>query len=726
MQSLPISILFGTVPRSFRIKNFYIRNWVDNFYSMKKIVITLFCSICSLLLFAQNQKYPGKELTPEKKEYVYKQKVYPTGIDNYLFSTYYYNGKKAYNLRNLTLSSSAGEIVSLRINPSGTSYAILSQKGGKSTVAVYDLWRAKKMLHEFEDIDNVGAICYSPDARKLVLATDSELLYFDARRYTLADTMSMPFAARQLAISGNNYFVAAAAGKRLFVWNMEDKSIRKELELDVDINGLAFSDDCNTFAVLTADGLLTTYDTQDFFIMQSLDAMGEARHMAFHPEGKYMAVVTGDKRISVVNMLDPTDRTYIDNAEGGTSDARFVRDGKKQIFLTYNTLGSIMYRLMSELAPYYTKLLADELNDRMNTWLKRMPGETLEEYNERVNDETRIEQMKLFEQEIATRMAENLLERSEVTLGNYNPETNMLAVNFNTMPSIYLNVPTEEVNDFMDAGNLEFRNVKYGLTKNDKFELVYTDVYNKISGKTYVFDNRDRRSLEHLKEDGNYVPLQLIQQSNMEEMVLQDIKEKVVDAAKRQNAISDHTNITVDAKIISDVDASGKKIMNYRINFSYEVEKGFSAQEDFAPGKYKTEESGAATSMLSVVKNAFEGEFARYVKSGKKLAIKITGMADALPINGKIAYDGCYGDFENEPIYKDEDLSNITVTCESGITQNEQLAFLRAMGVKEKIAGNVAGIASMNTDYRYYIKLTEGRGGEFRRINVEFTFINAF
>ena len=97
--------------------------------------------------------------------------------------------------------------------------------------------------------------------------------------------------------------------------------------------------------------------------MQSMDAMGEALGMSFHPEGKYLAVVSGDKRVAVVNVLDPTDRTYMDNADGGTSDARFVRDGKKQIFLTYNTAGSIVYRLMSELAPYYTKLLADELNE---------------------------------------------------------------------------------------------------------------------------------------------------------------------------------------------------------------------------------------------------------------------------------------------------------------------------------------------------------------------------
>jgi len=89
-----------------------------------------------------------------------------------------------------------------------------------------------------------------------------------------------------------------------------------------------------------------------------------------------------------------------------------------------------------------------------------------------------------------------------------------------------------------------------------------------------------------------------------------------------------------------------------------------------------------AMSMLAIMKTAFEKDFAQYVHAGKKLRVKITGMADASPINGKITYDGCYGEYTNEPVYKDNDLSNITVTKESGVTQNDQLAFLRAVGVK--------------------------------------------
>ena len=101
-------------------------------------------------------------------------------------------------------------------------------------------------------------------------------------------------------------------------------------------------------------------------------------------------------------------------------------------------------------------------------------------------------------------------------------------------------------------------------------------------------------------------------------------------------------------------------------------------------------------------------------------------MADGLPINGRIAYDGTYGEFIGEPVYKNGDLSNITVTKNTGITENEQLAFLRAVGVKNYIGKNLPEFKEMNVDYLHNIEVTEGKGGEFRRIAVEFIFVDAF
>ena len=44
---------------------------------------------------------------------------------------------------------------------------------------------------------------------------------------------------------------------------------------------------------------------------------------------------------------------------------------------------------------------------------------------------------------------------------------------------------------------------------------------------------------------------------------IKEIK-KVMEEAKHENKITDHTNISVNTEVLSDVDASGKQIMNYK------------------------------------------------------------------------------------------------------------------------------------------------------------------
>ena len=680
----------------------------------------------SILFSANSSVVAQDEAISSKTVYTYKQKQVPVGFDNYQMATYYYNGKRTYNLRGYVASETAGAVEFLKVNPSGTSFALLSKKNDEAKITIYDLWKAERKLGEIKKVNNASAIAYTPDARKLIVANPVGMLIYDARTYEVVDHIPSPIIAQQVVVSPNNYCLAATDGTRLIIWNMESKSVRKEIELGAAVNDVAFSEDSKSCAVLTADGKLAIYDTQSFLISNVYDAMGDAISCAFNPDGKYIAVVCGDRRIALVNLMDNTDRNYIDEESGGINNAHFVRDYKEHVFLVYNTADAIIYRRMTELAPNYTKLLADELDLRMTDWMKQMPEESLEDYKLRVNEDTRMEQMRVFEQEIATRLADNLVTMSEITLGNYNLESNMLSVNFDNMPTIYLEVPSEEVNGFVNTDDLEFSNVKYGLTGEDKFELIYVDIRNKTTGKTYTYNNLERRSLEYLKLDEDFVPLEVIQQSNMQEMKLQEIKETVVSMAKEQNTISDHTNITVKANVESSTNADGKKIMNYVTNFSYTVEKEYSAQEDFAPGKYKAEESGAAMSMMQIIKQALEGEFAQYVKSGKKLLVKITGMADAMPINGTIAYDGSYGDYVGEPVYKNKVLGNITLTKADGIKENEQLAFVRALGVKDYLAKNIAGITTMDTDYNYNIEVTSGKGGEFRRITVQLIFVDAF
>ncbi|MDE7141739.1 MAG: hypothetical protein K2O33_02455 [Muribaculaceae bacterium] len=425
----------------------------------------------------------------------------------------------------------------------------------------------------------------------------------------------------------------------------------------------------------------------------------------------------------LINLINDEQETY-DIEEGFVTDLRFIPDSRRNTLMTYTTLNAVKAKRMEHLAPYYGKLISDQVNDRMNEWMKMLPGETLEEYQARVNEESRAAQMRLFESEISTQFAGDQLSMAEVSLGKYNRTNGMLQVDFSTMPSILLPVPEDNIAAFTDASDISFTDVRYGVLPDDNFEIIYAKVVNRNHGETYVYDNIERMPLSFMEGDDNVVSLEIIQQQMMEEKKLQEIRQQVIERSKQQNIISDHTHITVDSKVVPDFDANGEKILNYLVKFTYEVDPEFSAEEDFLPGKYHVEESGAATSMLTIVKEAFEGDFAQYLKDGKKLKINISGTADSSPIICGIPYDGSFGEIVEEPVWQNGELSSITIADKA--MQNEQLALLRAMGVRKYLNDNVRDIAKMNTDYRYEVNVAQDKGGQYRRITTEFTFIDAF
>ena len=130
--------------------------------------------------------------------------------------------------------------------------------------------------------------------------------------------------------------------------------------------------------------------------------------------------------------------------------------------------------------------------------------------------------------------------------------------------------------------------------------------------------------------------------------------------------------------------------------------------------------------MLALVKEALEGDFAQYVKEGKKLNVTLSGTADATPIVSRIIYDGTYGDLVEIPVYQDGQIMPMTIMNKQQITQNEQLAFLRAYSVKDYLNKNIEALGGMNSSYRYDINVAQDKGSEFRRITIEFNFIDAF
>lgn len=687
-------------------------------YRLRIGIFTLMTAIC-LGVYAQTSRISVD------KNMVYRLKETPSRLDNYLFSTYFASDKDTYNLKDLKMAHLPATVTDIKINPAGYSFATISRKGNKGEVNVFDINVANRQLGTLKGLANPTALCYSADSKTLIIADGTTLMLCDAKNLAPLSTIPIDGITHAIATDPNGFYIAVAMPDRVDIISTATGILRKSLPAVAPIADISFSETGNLLGVLTRDGTLSTYDANDFSLVKSYENLGSPASLSFHPDNKYAAVASDGHRIIFINLVDDSDRPELADTDGPRSYVRFLKDGKDNLYITYDAPSAIKYKRITGFLPNYTKIMRDELNTRMREWAKMKPFETEEEYARRVNEESMEKQKRLFANEIATSLAGDLISHSNVTLGRYNPQTGALALSIGNLPAIYLKVPQQDMATFGDGAGLQFSNAVYGITPDDKFELIYVDVYNPANGKKYAFDNLDRQNLDFLLTDDSFVSLDLIRQSTREDVVLKGIKDRIVDDARARNLISDHTNIEVDTRIVPSFNSAGERINNYRVDLAYTVEKGFSECEDFPAGKFRIADSNAAASMLRIIRQAFENDFASYIAPGKSLIIDITGSADALPINGMLAYRGDYGEFDNEPAKIDGNLSAISVNSRSGIRTNEQLAFIRAQALRDYLQRELPALGGMKTDYRYNINVSNGRGGEYRRINVSFIFVDA-
>lgn len=680
-------------------------------------------SILSLLFFAVFNN--SAEVVKINKMLTYKQAVNPEIIDNYMFATYFTNAKKAYNLRGFEIESTGNNIQDLKINPAGYSFAVLYGKPGKTAVRIQSFNPSRKIKEELKGLIAPTAICYMPDSRQIAVADDGKIKFYNSKNYELERVIPIANSPSSLAISPNGQLAIAIFPNYAQILTISTGEVRKTINFSSPAS-VAFNPSSTQFGILTQDGKLTIYSTGDISAVNTFENLGAGKSLFFHPDENYVGMIVDGNRVEFVNLYDASDRPVIYDKD--LTWARFLHDGFGDLYLATSGNNIIKYRKIEGFVPNYSLLLNQKVEERMREWTKMRPGETELEYRERVNEESMRRQRQLFMNEAASELAlaAGLGSFSDVTLGRYNPSDGTLIISLGGLNDIYLIVPPEDMAGFGDGNNLQFSNHVFSLNHDNNFELIYVQVYNPTNNKTYIFDNLDGQELNFLMSDNNFVSLDLIMQSSREDVMLNDIKNRILEEARNNNILSDHTTINVETHIEPATDDMGHKINNYHVDFTYMVDAEGSAKEDFAPGKYRIEQSPAALSLARIIQQAFTNEFAPYLVPGKKLIINITGSADALPINGAIAYDGTLGQFDEEPCYVNGNLTTISVNSKDAIRTNEQLAFMRAQALQQNMVQNLPQISNMDVDYRNNIEVSKEKGAEFRRINVSLVFIDAF
>lgn len=164
-----------------------------------------------------------------------------------------------------------------------------------------------------------------------------------------------------------------------------------------------------------------------------------------------------------------------------------------------------------------------------------------------------------------------------------------------------------------------------------------------------------------------------------------------------------------------------------RAEYSYSVIDTLVYQtDDFSLGQYHVRHSDALIATLFLMRRGIENHLEKYIRPGIEISFTITGSADAVPITGSISYNGEWGDPIIENYQTEFGMRQIIVDSNTGILDNETLAFMRSFAVRDYIDNNIRRLSETNNTFFHIATVSPYIGGEHRRVNIEMIIYDVF
>jgi len=304
----------------------------------------------------------------------------------------------------------------------------------------------------------------------------------------------------------------------------------------------------------------------------------------------------------------------------------------------------------------------------------------------------------------------------------------------NVVTDIYL-TKTMSGLTFVKSQNLgtinagEKKQVELNVSSNQEISSGNVEFNIKVKDANNIASN----SIKFSVTTSAYIPPEIVMETKEVEKVISQELQNVTQKMRDDKVITDAVETKVVAEVKEEINQQGESEINLKVMYQYEVKKNedivtnFDKQtDDFPPGAYTLSTSKAARIIMSVMKSTIEAELDKYLLSGRKVTIKITGSTDASPIKTKIPYGGEYGELKEQAYFLNGLFDYVTVTSASGITQNSQLAFLRTYAVRDFISKNISSLKLTDNTFEHYAVISSEVGAEFRRISVELVIHDAF
>lgn len=612
----------------------------------------------------------------------------------------------------------------ISLSPSGNNFAVADDKFG---IEIWSLEKRNVSLARLKKhAGAINALDYSLDTRYLLSAgADKYVRIWDTKDWTLAKSLPCMYPVNAACFSPNGYFIACDQGNDIVVFNFTKTMAIQGLNAGhkEPVIKVKFSDDGKYLLSLDRGGKVNLWQLSDGEIWRELELPGKIVDADIHHNNKYLATVDATGEVQIRNLKKNVLIQTLHSKEAGKT-IHFSYDYAKESALLIHCDKRYCYIWdIVRLEPAFDLLAAQMQEKRMNEWSGKRRLETSEDYARRVNDSLQIQNRKI-RKEVLTELGLKWRPLQKPQRSNYDAGQKGYILTFPKINPFVLKVEEEDRADFeKNFDQCEFRHPVYTLDEKDDFGLSYLEINDPVKKRVYYLDNQNI----HPRIRQKMVSGAIVKKVGEEEVVL---KQKLKDYFEKEIAeqrISDNVRVNVEARPKEGIGEDGLSVVDYHIAYSYEVMKTDKKEVgDWAPGRYLLAESNAAAASVQVIRETFEKELSDYITSGKNVTIKITGSADGTPILRPIKYSGVYGDFSGVPYYLNGNMDNISISYKSGISSNNQLAYLRTYGVRHFIEQEIPVLQKTRNQFEHHVFVSEARGNKFRRVSIEIIIHDAF
>ncbi len=187
----------------------------------------------------------------------------------------------------------------------------------------------------------------------------------------------------------------------------------------------------------------------------------------------------------------------------------------------------------------------------------------------------------------------------------------------------------------------------------------------------------------------------------------------------------DESEVRVRARIADGVKEDGTAELNFVLEISYNCNHPEGFTDDYAVGTYTVESSNSVYAICELARVMIDNECSDFFGANKDVDIHISGSTDAIDV-ANITYNGEYGEHRYDAATFNGERVRLSISQAEGITNNAQLAYVRALGVRNYTETKISALQHTNNSYTYETTCNAEVGSRYRRCSIELTVHGAF